>query len=112
MEEYDIWVLGTPVYYWGPSAQFKAFLDRWFGAGKYVKFKGKDAILAIPLGSSNEYDAHHTVGMLEDSLNYVKVNLLATLLAAGAYEAGEIREQKHLLKKAKQAGIDMVIKRG
>ena len=29
MQRSDVWVLGTPVYWWGPTAQFKAFLDRW-----------------------------------------------------------------------------------
>ena len=24
----QVWVLGTPVYYWGPTAQFKAFVER------------------------------------------------------------------------------------
>ena len=28
MEKSDVWVLGTPVYWWGPTAQFKSFLDR------------------------------------------------------------------------------------
>ena len=27
MERSQAWVLGTPVYWWGPTAQFKAFLD-------------------------------------------------------------------------------------
>ena len=49
MERSQVWVLGTPVYYWGPTAQFKAFVDRWYGAGKIVTFNGKRVILAIPL---------------------------------------------------------------
>jgi multimeric flavodoxin WrbA len=28
MRRSEIWVLGTPIYWWGPSAQFKTFLDR------------------------------------------------------------------------------------
>ena len=30
MEQSDVWILGTPIYWWGPTAQFKAFLDRWY----------------------------------------------------------------------------------
>jgi multimeric flavodoxin WrbA len=37
MERSQVWVLGTPVYWWGPTAQFKAFLDRWYGT-EYVMF--------------------------------------------------------------------------
>ena len=29
MKSSDIWVFGSPIYWWGPTAQFKAFLDRW-----------------------------------------------------------------------------------
>ncbi len=28
MEQTQLWVLGTPIYWWGPTAQFKIFLDR------------------------------------------------------------------------------------
>ncbi|MHA2021933.1 MAG: flavodoxin family protein, partial [Candidatus Thorarchaeota archaeon] len=31
MKNSDVLVLGTPIYWWGPTAQFKAFLDRWYG---------------------------------------------------------------------------------
>jgi multimeric flavodoxin WrbA len=30
MEEHQVWVLGTPVYWWGATAQMKVFIDRWF----------------------------------------------------------------------------------
>lgn len=31
MRQSKAWVLGTPVYWGGPTAQFKAFIDRWYG---------------------------------------------------------------------------------
>ena len=48
MKHSPIWVFGTPVYWWGPTAQFKAFLDRWYGSDRKAVFPGKRVILTIP----------------------------------------------------------------
>ena len=110
MERSDVWVLGTPVYYWGPTAQFKAFVDRWYGAGKIVTFEGKRVILAIPLGSDDAYDARHAVGMLTDALAWQKSELLATVLATGVLERGVVREHPDVLAAARRAGREAVEK--
>jgi multimeric flavodoxin WrbA len=110
MEQSHIWVLGTPVYYWGPTAQFKAFVDRWYGAGKIVTFKDKRVILTIPLGSGDARDARHTVGMLEDALAWQKSELLATILAPGVMDRGAVRDHPDALTAARQAGRDAVEK--
>ena len=112
MEQSDVWVLGTPVYYWGPSAQFKAFVDRWYGAGKAVAFEVKRVILTIPLGSGNAHDARHTVGMLQDALAWQKSELFATILAPGVMERGVVRERPDILTAARQAGRDAVWSKG
>jgi multimeric flavodoxin WrbA len=104
MEASDVWVLGTPVYWWGPTAQFKAFLDRWYGAGEVVSFRGKEAILVIPLGDSNARTARHTVGMLEDALAYVGVRVLAKVLAPGVGGAGTVRGREGIMEEARRAG--------
>ena len=108
MEQSQVWVLGTPVYYWGPTAQFKAFVDRWYGAGRIVEFKGKRVILAIPLGSGDAHDARHTVGMLEDALAWQKSELLTTILAPGVFERGAVREHLDLLAAARRAGREAI----
>jgi multimeric flavodoxin WrbA len=108
MERSRVWVLGTPVYYWGPTAQFKAFVDRWYGAGKIVTFKDKRVILAIPLGSGSAHDARHTVGMLEDALAWQKSELFATVLAPGVFERGVVREHPEVLAEAHRAGQEAV----
>jgi multimeric flavodoxin WrbA len=110
MEQSQVWVLGTPVYYWGPTAQFKAFIDRWYGAGKIVTFKDKCVILAIPLGSGSAYDARHTVGMLEDILAWQRSELLTTILALGVMARGAVRNHSEMLAEARQAGRDAIDK--
>ncbi len=103
MARSDIWVLGTPVYWWGATAQFKAYLDRWY-AGPRSFFKGKRIILAIPLGDDDPATARHTVGMFEDALDYVGAELFETLVAAGVNDLGEIRKHSEMLATAYAAG--------
>ena len=107
MERYSIWVLGTPVYWWGPSAQLKAFIDRWYGANQAI-FKGRTVILAIPLGSGNKKTAQHTAGMFNDIADYLGMNIAATVLALGAYKLGEVRKHASVLANARQAGKQAV----
>jgi hypothetical protein len=108
MEQSQLWVLGTPVYYSGPTAQFKAFVDRWYGAGKAVAFETKRVILTIPLGSGSAYDARHTVGMLEDALAWQRSELFATILASGVLERGAVRERFDTLAEAHRVGREAI----
>ena len=104
MEASPVWVLGTPVYWWGPSAQFKLFMDRWYGAGGIVHPKGKGAVVAVTLGDTDVATARHTLGMFEDALGYLEVDTLATVVAPGVIERGDIRRFPEVLEAARQAG--------
>jgi multimeric flavodoxin WrbA len=108
MEQHRVWVLGTPVYWWGPTAQFKAFIDRWYGveygARQRELFKDRRTILVIPLEDTNPGTARHTVGMLTDVLNYLDMELFATLVAPGVLEKGKVHEYPDLLGQAWRAG--------
>jgi multimeric flavodoxin WrbA len=112
MERSQVWVLGTPVYWWGPSAQFKLFLDRWYSKAlrpeDMVMFKGRRVILVIPMGDSDTTTARHTVGMLTDALAYVKADLVATVLAPSVNEPGEVSHHPDVLAAARQAGREAV----
>jgi multimeric flavodoxin WrbA len=108
MERCQVWVLGTPVYYWGPTAQFKAFVDRWYSTEhqvtpKTVEFKDKRVILTIPLGGT-AHDARHTVGMIKDALAYKGTELFATIVASGVEERGAVRNHVDVLAQARRAG--------
>jgi NAD(P)H-dependent FMN reductase len=106
MEHSQVWVLGTPVYYWGPTAQFKAFIDRWYGIKQRI-FEGRRVILAIPLGGDTRF-ARHTVGMLKDALDWQKTELVATVLAPGAFGLAAVRRHTDVLKAAHRAGREAV----
>ncbi|GAG71271.1 unnamed protein product [marine sediment metagenome] len=107
MIQSDLWILGTPVYWWGPTAQFKAFLDRWYHP-KHQEFKGKRVILVVPLGGGNETYARHTTGLLEDVFNYLNIELVESVLAPGFNRRGDVKNDNSLIKKAHNAGKEAI----
>jgi multimeric flavodoxin WrbA len=109
MENSHVWVLGTPVYWWGPTAQFKAYLDRWYGADKIVRFAGRRCILVVPLGDTDVATARHTVGMLADAIAYTEMELFATVLAPGALDRADVRRDADALGAARRAGREAVL---
>lgn len=106
MEESDIWVLGTPIYWWGPTAQFKAFLDRWVSIARST-FQGKKVILAIPMGGGSESYAQHTVAMFEDIFSYLGMNHITTILAPGSDGRDAVRNSPQLVERARRIGKDV-----
>ncbi len=104
MNSADVWVLGTPVYFWGPTALMKAFIDRWYGSREYVNFKDHKASLIVPLEDTTEKTARHTVGMLTDTLDYVGTDLISTLVAIKVNHQGDVNKFPEYLEKAHQMG--------
>ncbi|MCK4565679.1 MAG: NAD(P)H-dependent oxidoreductase, partial [Candidatus Thorarchaeota archaeon] len=96
-----------PVYWWGPTAQLKAFIDRWYGISQDF-FKDRKAVLVIPLGSSNPSTAQHVLGMFEDVFAYLGMKQIGTLLAPGIYERGEAKKRADLLEEATRLGKSIV----
>lgn len=108
LERSDVWVLGTPVYWWGPTAQFKAFLDRWYAFDRKREFfRGRRVILVIPSGGGETY-ARHTVGILESVVRYLGMTHCETILAGGSGAPGAVRERTLLMGRARQAGRQAV----
>jgi len=112
MQDNQVWVLGTPVYWWGPSAQFKTFVDRWYAKVHHqedkVLFKGRRVILVVPMGDEDPATARHVVGMMTDALQYVRAEFFATVLAPGASDAGDVRNYPEVLAAAYEAGAAAV----
>jgi multimeric flavodoxin WrbA len=112
MWQSQVWVLGTPVYWWGPSAQFKVFVDRWYAKVQREEdkamFKGHRVILVVPMGDADARTARHVVGMMTDALEYVKAELCDTVLAPGVNEVGNVLKFPAVLAAARQAGMAAV----
>jgi multimeric flavodoxin WrbA len=60
MQDSDVWVLGTPIFFCGPTVRFKIFIDRWYHQEQIIRFKNRRVILTIPLGAADASIARHT----------------------------------------------------
>jgi multimeric flavodoxin WrbA len=109
MEQSSGWVLGTPIYWWGPSAQFKAFLDRWVSINR-ATFRNRKVVLAIPMGGGSERYARHTVAMFEDVFSYLNMDHVATVLAPGSNGRTAVSSSSSLLAKARKIGKELAEK--
>lgn len=82
----DMWVLATPVYWWGPSAQLKLMVDRWYAMmPKKEALTTKHASLIVTMADSDHQTAQPTTYMFHDAFNYLNMTFNEPLVVvAGA----------------------------
>ena len=105
LESSDAWVLGTPVYFWGPTAQFKAFLDRWevYDDEERLRVKGKEVVLISPFGDDDPHTAHGIIFMLEKTAAWLRLSFRHQILVT-ALDKGEVANNPTALKQAYDLG--------
>jgi multimeric flavodoxin WrbA len=104
-------VFGTPVYWYGPTALMKVFIDRfvYFNCPEHrAKIKGKSAVLAIPFEEEDPRTAALLVSFFEKSLEYLEMNLIGTILVPGVSRKGEILEKEAKLQEGYELGRRLV----
>ncbi len=82
MARADAIVIGTPVYWWGPSAQTKAFLDRWYAVSHGQSMAGKRMLLVCTHADSEPETAELTVSIFENSARYLNMGFRPPLTLA------------------------------
>ncbi len=102
MEEAQVLVFGTPLYWYGASAKMKLLLDRLRPFVESKKLRGKKAVLVVPSEEGPEA-CNYTVGMFNLSFKYLDVDLVATILPK-ASERAEVKSQPDTLKAAFEIG--------
>ena len=98
----DIIIFGTPVYWFGPTALMKCFIDRfvYFNCPENrVKIRGKAAVIAVPFEEENPKTARLLVQFFKKSIQYLEMNLIGTILASGVSQRGDILAKQELLEK-------------
>jgi len=101
------WILGSPVYVHAPTAQCKAFIDRWYGAGS-EPFVGKRVAVVIPFADSDEQTGERSRAFLEGVLRWKHADHVSTLLAPGVWASGVVRTRVDLLERARDVGQKLV----
>jgi multimeric flavodoxin WrbA len=102
LEDADVIIFGTPLYWYGPTGKMKLLIDRLrpFIASK--KLKGKKAILVVP-SEEGPSACSYLVGMFELSFKYLEINIIDKVLVK-AYEKAEVREQPEIIERMLQLG--------
>jgi len=107
----DTIVFGTPVYWYGPTALMKAFIDRfvYFNCTQNrPKIKGKSAILAIPFEEDNPETAGPTLALFQRSLAYLEMTLAGQVVVPGVGRKGDVLAKAESLKQAYELGRQCV----
>ena len=108
--ESDAIIFGTPVYWYGPTALMKVFIDRfvYFNCPENrEKIKGKPVVLAVPFEEEDPETAALLVAFFEKSLGYLEMNLIGTILVPGVTRKGEIKEKEAKLQEGYELGKEL-----
>jgi multimeric flavodoxin WrbA len=103
-------VLGTPVYWYGPTALMKAFVDRfvYFNCeANRPMVRGKRAVVAVVLEETQEQTWRPVVEFFERSLAYLEMKLAGTIIVPGVGPKGEILKQPERLEEAYRLGTSL-----
>jgi multimeric flavodoxin WrbA len=103
----DVIVFGTPVYWYGPTALLKAFVDRfvYFNCPENrAKVRGMSAATVIPFEETDPETVAPVVTFFEKSLAYLEWSLVGQVIAPGVGKLGEVRERPELLRQARELG--------
>jgi multimeric flavodoxin WrbA len=103
----DVIIFGTPVYWYGPTALMKCFIDRfvYFNCPENrAKIRGKSAVIAVPFEEENPKTADLLVKFFEKSLRYLEMKLVGKILVPGVSGRGDILKKGELLEKGYRLG--------
>jgi len=103
----DAIVLGTPVYWYGPTALMKGFIDRfvYFNCPENrEKIRGKSVVIAVPFEEDRPEVAAPVVAFFEKCVAYLQMNLVGKVIVPGVTEKGEVLRKCTPLKEARELG--------
>jgi len=105
IQEADLVIFGTPLYWYGPTAQMKLFIDRMRPFADNKKLKGKKGVIVVP-SEEGLKACEPLIKMFRLIFAHLGMEFAGRVLAT-AYEAGEIRGNQEELKKAYEFGISL-----
>ncbi|OGU54005.1 MAG: hypothetical protein A2V66_17800 [Ignavibacteria bacterium RBG_13_36_8] len=110
MKESDVIIFGTPIYWWGPTAQFKTFFDRFYGINPRGFFKEKYILLVTPFESKDRKTSEYTIGMIKTSVEWIGVKEFESFSVPGVANKDDAANRSGLLKQAGELGKSLVMK--
>jgi len=105
IQEADLLIFGTPLYWYSPAGQMKLFIDRLRPFADNNKLKGKRGLIVVP-SEEGPKACEPLIGMFCLIFEHLGMEFVGRVLAI-ACEAGEIRGNQEELKKAYELGISL-----
>jgi len=105
MQQVDLIIFGTPIYWYGPTGKMKLLIDRMRPFIANGKLKGRKGVVVAP-SEEGPKACGPLIEMFHMSFDYLGMELAGKVLAR-AYEEGEIRGNQAELKKAYEFGISL-----
>ena len=107
----DAWVIASPVYWFTMSAQTKAFMDRCYALTAYAEnpFAGKRIAIAMSYGDADPVRSGcvNALRTFQDAFRYTGSKIVG-MVYGSATEAGEIADNKALMREAEELGKRLV----
>jgi len=103
----DVIVFGTPVYWYGPTALMKGFMDRFVyfnGQENRPGIRGTRAVVAVVLEEESEATWWPVVDFFDRSLSYLEMVPAGTVVVPGIGATGAIRGHPERLQEAFRLG--------
>ena len=105
IEEADVIIFGTPLYWYGATAKMKLLIDRLRPYIASRKLEGKKGVVVAPSEEGPEA-CGCLVEMFRKSFAYLGMEFAGAILPK-AYERGEIKENQEELQKAHEFGTSL-----
>jgi len=107
----DAWVIASPVYWFTMSAQTKIFMDRCYALTAYAEnpFAGKRIAIAMSYGDADPVRSGcvNALRTFQDAFRYTG-SKIAGMVYGSATEAGEIANNRALMREAEELGKRLV----
>lgn len=108
----DAIVFGTPVYWFGPTAIMKCFMDRFVyftSPANQGKIRDKAGVIAVPFGDPARVAADPVVDFFARCLDYLGMRWIDKVLAPGVSQPGEVRTRKRVMAKCHELGRRLAV---
>ncbi len=106
----DALVLGTPVYWYGPTALMKGFVDRlvYYNCdGNRAGVRGKRVGMVIPYEEDDPATASPVVAFFARSLKYLAMEMAGAVVVGGLAAKGQVLEKEDALQAATELGREL-----
>jgi multimeric flavodoxin WrbA len=110
IESADVIIFGTPVYWFGPTALLKAFIDRliYFNCPENrAKIAGKAAVIASPFEDTDMETAAPLLAFFEKCFDYLEMKRAGQIIVPGVAEKGDILAKSDALEQAYKLGTKL-----